>query len=215
MHDARAVVVEPHFDTAGQQRLASQLGIWTFLATELMFFGGLFTAYTIYRVMWPALFARASAELFMWIGAINTAVLLCSSFTMALAVHAHKQNRQRRTARLLLATAALGAAFLALKALEYFLDYREETIPGAAFNAGRWSEPGKAAMFFVLYFLMTGLHAAHVLIGVLVLTVSAWLVRAESRAARRNLVESVGLYWHFVDIVWLFLFPLLYLVGVR
>lgn len=206
--------IDLQFDDAPQQRLASQLGIWTFLATEVLFFGGLFAAYTVYRLAHECAFAIASEHLFMWIGAGNTAVLLLSSYTMALAVRAHLLGRRRVTVRLLLCTIALGLVFLAVKAVEYGLDYREGLVPGASFDASRWAEPHIAQMFFVLYFFMTALHAVHVIAGITVLMITAWIVKNNLAPARRNLVESVGLYWHFVDIVWLFLFPLLYLVSV-
>lgn len=215
MNDADGTHVAEQFESAAQQRRAAQLGIWTFLTTEVMFFGGLFLAYTVYRVQFPAAFEQASRKLYMWIGVGNTAVLLLSSYTMALAVHAHSERRRRAAGQLLLTTAALGGLFLIIKALEYYLDYRAHTIPRLAFEPVDWRDPRHTELFFVLYFFMTGLHALHVIAGLVVVMFTAAAVRFDTAAARRNLVESVGLYWHFVDIIWLFLLPLLYLVGVR
>lgn len=191
---------------------APALGMWTFLATEVLFFGGLFAAYTIYRVSFPAAFAAASHHLYFWIGAANTLILLLSSFTMALAVHAAAAGRDRRTWRLLLVTAALGLTFLALKAVEYYLDYHDGLVPGASFRPA-WPASPQAEMFFVLYFLATGLHAVHLVIGVGLIAAAAAAVRFRwplRHAATK--VEMLGLYWHFVDVVWVFLFPLLYQV---
>ncbi|HEY3359751.1 MAG TPA: cytochrome c oxidase subunit 3 [Polyangia bacterium] len=192
---------------------APSLGMWTFLATEVLFFGGLLAAYTIYRVMFTPAFTEASHHLYFWIGAINTLVLLLSSFTMARAVHWAADGEDRRTARLLLLTAALGLAFLILKGVEYYLDHHDQLVPGAGFRQHWPVDRGHAEMFFVLYFLITGLHAVHLLIGVSLVVGAALAIRR--RWPLRNVatkVEMLGLYWHFVDIVWVFLFPLLYQV---
>jgi cytochrome c oxidase subunit III len=191
---------------------APALGMWTFLATEVLFFGGLFAAYTIYRVSFPDAFAKASHHLYFWIGAANTLVLLLSSFSMAMAVHAAAAEDHRGTARLLLITAALGLGFLVLKGVEYSLDAHDGLVPGAHFRPD-WPASRQAEMFFVLYFLTTGLHAIHLVVGVSLVVAAAVAIRF--RWPLRHVatkVEMLGLYWHFVDIVWVFLFPLLYQV---
>ena len=200
------------FDDAVQQYEASTLGIWIFLVTEIMFFGGLFLAYIEYRATFPSVFAHASAELDFWLGTINTAVLLTSSLTMALAVHGAQLGKRRMLLGCLVLTIALGSTFLGIKAIEYTHKFQEHFVPGPTFQFP-YADPRPAEMFFSLYFAMTGLHAAHMIIGVGLLT---WLVvqARRGRFGRRYYtpVEVTGLYWHFVDIVWIYLFPLLYLI---
>lgn len=202
------------FETAEQQREAANLGMWTFLTTEVLFFGGLFLAYAVYRLKYPEAFGEASNHLYIWLGAFNTAVLLGSSWTMARAVYAGEQGDRRRTLSFLVATTGLGLVFLAVKAVEYGLDYHDGLIPGPDFRR-QWSvERTHAQLYFVLYFVMTGLHAAHMLAGVgVMLAVGALVWRGPSPARYANTLEMAGLYWHFVDIVWIFLFPLLYLIA--
>lgn len=212
---AAADLVAEQFDDLPQQHEAAKLGMWIFLATEVLFFGGLFLAYTVYRYLAPETFAAASRHTAVLLGGANTAVLLFSSTLMALAVRAAQLGRRRYLIWLLLATALLGIGFLVIKGFEYHKDSTEHLIPGAHFL---WTEPNAAAaeMFFWLYFSMTGLHAIHVTVGIVVMLVLA------IRAARRSFdggnympIEIAGLYWHFVDIIWVFLFPLLYLAGHR
>ncbi len=201
------------FDDADQQREAAGLGMWTFLITEVLFFGGLFTGYTVYRVSYPYAFAEASHHLFEWIGVTNTAVLLISSMLVALAVGAARRGDRRRLVLFLVGAALLGCAFLGLKSLEYFLDFREGIVPGPLFDGAPFADPPHSELFFVFYFFMTGLHAIHVTIGIGVLTgvaVLGW--RGRYTGGNSNGVEVAGLYWHFVDIVWIFLLPLLYLI---
>ena len=230
-----------HFEDAAQQRHAVTLGMWTFLVTEILFFGGLFLAYSIYRWSFPAAFAAASHHLDLTLGAVNTVVLICSSLTMAMAVHSAQTEHGRSLIIYLVLTIVLGAAFLGIKGVEYSHKFKEHLVPGASFRLPE--EPGApghpahpdpaiaagvatmeypeaeelarhAQIYFSLYFAMTGMHALHMVIG---LGLLGWLVMG----ARRNRfvagadapVEIVGLYWHFVDIVWIFLFPLLYLIG--
>jgi cytochrome c oxidase subunit 3 len=209
-----------HFDSLDQQREASLLGMWAFLATEVLFFGGLFLAYTLYRHTYPDAFRVGSAHLNVVFGCFNTAVLIGSSLTMALAVAGAQRGDRRRVAGFMLATILLGGVFLGVKAVEWTHDYEEELIPGMAFSHERWSRagvaPGHGELFFVLYFSMTGLHAAHMIVGMGVMTCflrPAW----HGRYSRDYYtpIEGLGLYWHFVDIVWIFLFPLYYLVGTR
>ena len=203
------------FDDIDQQHEAAKLGIWVFLATEVLFFGGLFLAYTIYRYLYPDAFAAASRYTEVILGGANTAILLFSSALMALAVRASQLGQRKHLIWLLLATAFIGIIFLGIKGFEYHKDFTDHLIPGAGF---RWHEanPNAAEIFFWLYFAMTGLHAIHVTVGVFVILVLA-LLAARRKFDRGNYmpIEVAGLYWHFVDIVWVFLFPLLYLAGHR
>jgi cytochrome c oxidase subunit 3 len=201
------------FDDLDQQREVASLGMWLFLVTEVLFFGGLFLVYSVYRGWYPRAFAAASHELIVWAGTLNTAVLITSSLTMALAVHAAQMGRRRALVALLLVTMALGCVFLGVKAFEYRTEYLEHHIPGFGFQF----EPEyflHAQIFFSLYFIMTGLHALHMIIGLGVMAVMVWMSsRGTITSEYYNPIEVSGLYWHFVDIVWIFLFPLLYLIG--
>lgn len=211
MSDARPA---EHFATLDQQEEVARLGMWVFLATEVLFFGGLFLAYAIYRARYPEAFAAAGEHTKIVIGTINTAILLTSSFIMALGVHAAEADKRRPLAICLLTTALLGVAFLVLKGFEYVGEYHEHLVPGLNFIfAGR--EASAAELFFLLYFIMTGLHALHMAIGVSLLLLFAWRARRGdfSGEGRHMPVTVLGLYWHFVDLVWVFLFPLLYLNG--
>ena len=202
-----------HFDTLEQQRESASLGMWVFLITEVMFFGGIFTAYVVYRGLFPGVFAAGSHELDIRLGGFNTAVLLCSSFTMATAVRAAQLGRRRDLVLYLVLTAFLGLVFLGVKAVEYHEKIVHHLFPGPHF-----AYPGPDArhvqLFFSLYFAMTGLHALHMLVGV---GLAAWLLprawRGRYGPDYHHPIECFGLYWHFVDIVWIFLFPLLYLLG--
>jgi len=205
------------FDDLTQQNEADDLGMWLFLCTELMFFGGMFLAYTIYRTRDEATFAAASAKLELLWGTVNTVVLLTSSLTMALAVHAAEVRQRRKLIMLLLGTMVLGTAFLSIKFMEYYHKYVHELMPLAGLPF-KWdgTSPGHAEMFFDLYFAMTGIHALHMIIGLgimLVLLVKA--TRGGLLGDFSGPVRVTGLYWHFVDMVWVFLFPLLYLIGAR
>jgi cytochrome c oxidase subunit 3 len=202
------------FDEPAQQHESATLGMWIFLVTEVMFFGGMFTAYVVYRSLFPEAFGHASRHLDVRLGSINTAVLIGSSLTMALAVRAAQVGRRGGTiAAWLGATMLLGSTFLAIKGYEYWHKFHEGLIPGPGFvYAG--PDAKQAQLFISLYFAMTGVHALHMVIG---LGVLAWLVTQARRgrfgAAYYTPVEVSGLYWHFVDIIWIFLFPLLYLIG--
>jgi cytochrome c oxidase subunit 3 len=210
MRDANAPLAE-QFENLAQQAEVSRLGMWTFLASEIMFFGGLFLGYIIYRHAYPHAFALGSQETNVFLGTLNTAILLTSSFTMALAVNFAQAGKSKLVVRFLTATIALAAAFLVVKGMEYSEDIHKHLVPGAAFaNSG---DP-KTALFFTFYWIMTGLHGLHVLIGIGLLSVMAVLAkRGHFSSAYHNPVEVVGLYWHFVDIVWIFLYPLLYLIN--
>jgi cytochrome c oxidase subunit 3 len=206
--------LQHHFDDMAQQAEASTLGMWVFLVTEIMFFGGLFTAYLVYRHANPEGFAEASHHLNVTWGALNTIVLIVSSLTMALAVRSAQISAPPRTQVAWIgATMLLGVTFLGIKAIEYTDKFTHHLVPGPNF---RWEgkHPAPAEMFYSLYFCMTGLHAIHMIVGLGIMTVigiMAW--RRTFDADYYTPVEVAGLYWHFVDIVWIFLFPLLYLIG--
>jgi cytochrome c oxidase subunit 3 len=226
--------LQHHFENMEQQREAGTLGMWVFLVTEVMFFGALFLAYTIYRYQYPGAFATASNHLDIKLGAINTVVLIVSSFTMAMAVYSTQIGRQRSTIICLILTMVLGATFLGIKAVEYHDKYNDHLIPGKLIP-GRPFEPEVAKpgdtdphklhlvegatvrnveLFYWIYFAMTGMHALHMIIGLgimAVLVIMAW--RGRFSPEYHAPVEISGLYWHFVDIIWIFLFPLLYLLG--
>jgi len=207
-----AIAHAAQFDNASQQRESSTFGMWIFLATEILFFGAMFLGYTAYRVAYPAAFAAASRHTLLAFGATNTAVLLISSATMAFAVRAAGEKRRTALALRLFATAALGILFLGIKGFEYAHEISEHLLPGASFHFEP-SYGGHAEMFFYLYFLMTGVHAFHVTIGVVLIAICgfrAW--RTDAFARNDTALDLLGLYWHFVDIVWVFLFPLIYLV---
>jgi cytochrome c oxidase subunit 3 len=205
--------LQHHFDTPEQQREASSLGMWVFLVTEILFFGGLFTAYTVYRHRYPVAFADASRHLDVTLGTFNTAVLIISSLTMALAVYYASTGRRRAVIAFLVATMALGATFLGVKAVEYSHKFHDHLVPGPGFQfPGPHAQP--AEIFYALYFTMTGLHAAHMVVGLGILTALVLQARKGRYGPHYSTpVEVSGLYWHFVDVVWIFLFPLLYLIG--
>jgi cytochrome c oxidase subunit 3 len=201
-----------HFDDLEQQRETASLGMWVFLATEVLFFGGLFGTYLIYRVWYPTTFGEASRTLSIVAGTANTTVLITSSLTMALAVHAASIGRRGRLMLLLAATMALGVVFLGIKAMEYYQKFVEHHVPGPTFHF-EGGDPAHAQIFFSLYFMMTGLHAAHMVVGLGIMSVMLFMAwRRLFTPEWHTPVEVSGLYWHFVDIIWIFLFPLLYLI---
>ena len=212
MAEAHAVVAH-QFDDSVQQQEAASLGMWAFLTTEVLFFGGMFLAYTVYRIAYTQVFAEASNHLDIALGTVNTAVLIGSSLTVVLAVHAAQQNKQRLLFWMLLLTVVLGVVFLGIKFTEYHHKYEEHLIPGVDFRyPGEQSR--QAAIFFSLYFAMTGMHALHMIIGIGVfLVIAAQARRGRFSSVYHTPVEMAGLYWHFVDIIWIFLFPLFYLLG--
>jgi cytochrome c oxidase subunit 3 len=200
------------FVTSGQERAADTFGMWVFLAPEGMLFGGVLVAYFILRLHFPEAFAGGSKALSLPIGTINTAVLLTSSFAMAAAVEAAKAERLGLARAGLWVTVALGAAFLVLKGYEYSDDLDRGLLP---ILNGNWlyhgPDPTHAGVFFNLYLVMTGMHAVHLIVGIVLVAFMALTARTpETRTATR--VSVTGLYWHFIDVVWIFLFPLLYLV---
>lgn len=206
-------LVAHHFETAEQQKDSATLGMWTFLATEILFFGGVFMAYIIYRWLYHDAFAEASRFMDVAIGGINTAVLLTSSLMMALAVHAAREGRKQSTTLFLALTLILGLAFLGIKAYEWNHKWIEHLVPGLNWQYAGTQPSGRVEMFFILYFILTGLHAVHMTIGIGILGgLIIMNARGKFSASRYAPVEISGLYWHFVDIVWIFLYPLLYLI---
>ncbi len=202
-----------HFENMEQQRGAASMGMWVFLITELMFFGGMFMAYLLYRYEYFTAWQEGSQLMDFWIGTVNTAVLICSSLTMVLAMLAAQRGRRRLTSVMLTVTICFAIAFLVLKGIEYHGHWVAHEFPGSAFHFSG-IDPRHVEMFFVLYFVMTGFHALHVLVGIgLVSTVLYMNARGHFSADYHNPIENVGLYWHFVDLVWIYLYPLLYLIG--
>jgi cytochrome c oxidase subunit 3 len=203
-----------HFDNLDQQQEAASFGMWVFLLTEILFFGGLFLVYTVYRSTYPQAFASASHHLDIPLGTINTAVLIGSSLTMAMAVHAAQLNWRRGVMIFIALTMVLGSVFLVIKGIEYSHKFHEHLVPGRHFAYEQLEFFRPAQIFFSLYFVMTGLHAAHMLVGMgLMIWMLVWAYQGVIGDGYYSPVEIVGLYWHFVDIVWIFLFPLLYLIG--
>ena len=211
-----------HFAEAGQQRNAASLGMWVFLATEIMFFGGMFCAYLVYRHWYFGDFAAASKSINVVLGAINTAVLICSSLSVVLAVWAAQTARRTLLLVMLALTMLLGLCFLGIKGKEYYDKFVENHVPGASFNfqnvpipghPNEYANPKHAEIYFSLYFCMTGLHALHMVVG---LGIFSWLFlmawKGRFTPTYYTPVEISGLYWHFVDIIWIYLFPLLYLI---
>ena len=199
----------PRHADIGLRSETAEFGMWIFIATEILFFGGLLFAYLVARARWPAGFALAGRHADVLLGTLNTAVLLTSSFAVALAVAAKEHEQDRWVARCLWLTAALGLVFLAIKGIEYTNDWHERLIPGSGFALA--GTPG-AEQFFVLYFLTTGLHAVHLSIGIGVMAAFARGVRRSGSWAHPPRLQVAALYWHFVDVVWICLYPLLYLV---
>jgi cytochrome c oxidase subunit 3 len=234
-HEAHHPGLQHHFDNMVQQREAGALGMWVFLVTEIMFFGGMFFAYTLYRRAYPDAFASASNHLDLTLGAVNTVVLICSSLTMALAVYCTQVGKRQLQTVFLILTILLGLTFLGIKAVEYKDKYDSRLIPGHVVPSRPFDpevqEHGQphdkhklvllnnaskknVEMFFWIYFAMTGMHAVHMIIGVgIMLIILFWSIKGKYGPDYYNPVEITGLYWHFVDIVWIFLFPLLYLLG--
>lgn len=213
MSESKNPALLHHFDTIQQQKESATLGMWVFLVTEIMFFGGLICAYIVYRSLFHEAFMLGSEELEIKWGATNTIVLICSSLTMALAVHASQTGRRKNLIFFIVLTMILGSAFLGIKGIEYAHKFEHHLVPGASFHfEGPASK--QVQLFFSLYFCMTGLHALHMIIG---LGIMAWLlyhsVKGRFTVEYNSPVEIGGLYWHFVDIVWIFLFPFLYLIG--
>jgi cytochrome c oxidase subunit 3 len=208
-----------HFEDLGQQHACERLGIWMFLTTEVLFFAGLFAAYTVYRFFYAAEFEFASAHLNRVFAGVNTALLITSSLTMTLAIRAAKLGDRGALYRHLLVTAALGSAFMVVKGFEYAQDFEEHLVPGRTFSTEVHADavkanldPGKVQLFLCFYYIMTGIHGIHIIVGIgciLWVTWEAW--RGTIPPENYSTVEVVSLYWHLVDAIWLFIMPLLYL----
>jgi cytochrome c oxidase subunit 3 len=213
--------LEEQYADSEHAHTTATLGMWVFLATEVMFFGTLFLGLSSYRFQYPEAFEQASSRLNWQIGGINTVVLLVSSLFMVLAVHYAKLGRPRPLRAYLLLTAALGIGFLCLKGLEYYLDYRENLIPGWKFEPAEWVQDGlrpdqvpHVKLFLLFYWIMTAFHGLHVIIGIaVVLTMYVLARRGAFSPVYYTPVDLTALYWHFVDLVWIFLLPMLYLLG--
>jgi cytochrome c oxidase subunit 3 len=201
-----------HFPDMKTQEHAARMGMWLFLSTEILLFAVLFTAYALYRFLFPVGFEEASKLAHVAMGATNTVVLITSSLTVALAIHYARHGENRKVVGLLAVTIGFGALFMVLKGFEYYHHWLEGQLPGRLYHYSGLQGPG-VSMYFTVYFLMTGLHGLHVLIGMGVLTwvaLRAW--RGDFGPGYSTPVELSGLYWHLVDLIWIFLFPLLYLV---
>jgi cytochrome c oxidase subunit 3 len=213
--------LEEQYVDLEQQNETSALGMWLFLATEIMFFGTLFTSLGAYHVLYPVAFEHASRSLNWQIGGINTVVLLISSLMMALAVYCVRMNHHTGLVACLLLTIAFGTVFLGLKAYEYYDDFEQGLVLGQRFDEQRWLDEGLSAaqvphvkLFLLFYWIMTGAHAVHMIIGIAAVGLMAWLAwRRCFDAHYYGPVEVTGLYWHFIDVVWIFLLPMLYLLG--
>ncbi len=200
-----------HFDSLETQQTAARFGMWLFLTTEILLFAGLFVAYGLYRYFFPATFIEGSHHLHTAYGAVNTVVLITSSLTVAMAVHYARTDRPRLTAWMLLLSIAMGFAFLGIKAVEYGHHIHDGALPGPFFHLEGFQAP-YGGLFFSLYFLATGLHAIHVVIGMSILAWAAWRAwKGSYSSAYYTPIELSGMYWHLVDLVWIYLFPLLYL----
>jgi cytochrome c oxidase subunit 3 len=207
-----------HWASADDEFEGAKQGMWVFLVTEVLMFGGLFVAYTVLRGLYPDMFMEAHKFLDVKMGTINTIVLITSSLTMALAVGASQRGRRDQTIFFLVLTLLFAFCFLVVKYFEYSHKIHVGTLPAGFFNQDLFTQGvikhPKAPLYFSLYFVMTGLHGVHVLIGIGLI---AWIllraIRGEFSSAFYTPVELVGFYWHFVDLVWIYLFPLMYLVG--
>jgi cytochrome c oxidase subunit III len=207
--------LQHHFDSLEQQLYASTFGMWVFLVTEVLFFGGLFMAYILYRIWYPDMFIAASHHLSIPLGTFNTAVLIGSSLTMAYAVNAAQRGaKPREQVMWLVGTMILGAIFLGVKVIEYADKFGHGLVPGPNFHFDKPEFQQTAQIYYSLYFALTGLHATHMIVGMVIMVVIARMAaKGQFTEEWYTPVEIMGLYWHFVDLVWIFLFPLLYLIG--
>jgi cytochrome c oxidase subunit III len=215
LSEAVALELREQFATPEQQRETATIGMWIFLITEVMLFGGLFSAYTVYRMSDPQAFDAGSSHMEIWLGATNTAVLLCSSFTMALAVWSAEAGKTGRLALFLVLTMIIGAIFLVIKFTEYYLHYQDHKVPGFWFEYHGISAR-HVEMFFVFYFIMTCLHALHMTVGLGILSVLLFrTIIGTFSAEYHTTIDLGGLYWHFIDIVWVFLYAIFYIPGLH
>jgi len=205
-------LVGHHFSSLDRQTEAMRLGMWLFLATEVLLFAGLFCGYAVYRYQFPLAFQQSSRHLNLLLGTLNTIVLITSSFTVALAIHFTRTNKRNAAAICLVITILFALAFLGFKAIEYAEHFREHALPGKYYASEDVRIPG-AAMFYTMYFLMTGLHGLHVIAGMSVLSYVLWRLMQGRYSSKYYMgIELGGLYWHLVDMIWIFLYPLLYLI---
>lgn len=197
------------FVAVEQQKEATLAGMWVFLASEIMFFGALFFSYLVYAWLYPEVFVHFSRKLHVLWGGINTGILLTSSWTMVMAVHAAEHKERKRAVAFLAPTGLLGCLFLGIKGYEWY-----EAITSGYFPGSDTIDPYQGQTFFRLYFIMTGFHGLHVFIGVILIGVLGFLTlrRQQPTLSQQHFTHNLGLYWHFVDIIWIFLFPLLYLM---
>jgi cytochrome c oxidase subunit III len=226
-HDQHDPALLHHFATKEQQKNSASLGMWLFLGQEVMFFGGMFCAYLVYRYKYFGDFGSASQQLAIKWGFFNTVVLICSSLTVVLAVRAAQLGKRKALVGWLLLTIVLGLVFLGVKGVEYAEKFEKHHVPGPSFSyheflpgqekfppaERQYADPHHAEIYFSLYFAMTGMHALHMIIGVGIFgTLAFWAWRGKYGPGYYTPIENAGLYWHFVDIVWIYLFPLLYLI---
>ena len=206
--------VAHHFDSAKTQFDSGRMGVWIFLVTEILFFGGMFCAFAVFRSWYFEAFKEAHHHLDKVMGGTNTVVLICSSLTMALGVRSAQQSKKGLTALMLALTLAFAATFLVIKYFEYHHKFVDGLLPGAAFTAEGFKTGKDAGIFFACYFMMTGVHGVHVVVG---MGLIGWILyrtlKGQFSSRYYAPVEGVGLYWHLVDLIWIYLFPLLYLVG--
>jgi len=221
--ETHSTVLKHHFDSMEQQRASERLGMWMFLVTEVLFFAGLFTAYAAYRIWYPEAFAAVSSRMNVLLASINTFVLLTSSLTITLAIRSARLGLKGQLVRNLLLTAFLGCLFLGFKSYEYYVDFQEGLVPGTLYvnNSHVGDElraegikDSQAQLFLSFYYVMTGIHCLHLIIGVgLVLYLVGEVYRGKVPPEAYTTIELTSLYWHLVDIIWLFLMPLVYLAG--
>jgi cytochrome c oxidase subunit 3 len=211
-HGARHPRLQHHFQDMRTQQHAARLGMWLFLATEILLFGGLFCAYAYYRTLYPDAWKECSHHTFRLFGLGETFDLITSSFTMVMAIHMVRLGKKNLAVVFLVATIAMGLLFLCLHGYEYYSEFQEGALPGKFYHFKEVTANG-APMYYAVYFLMTGLHSIHVFIGAGVLTVLTYFTaKGEYDASYDHPIDLGGLYWHLVDLIWIFLFPLLYLV---
>ncbi len=208
-----AVHVRHHFTDAEQQRESAKLGMWLFLVTEVLLFGGLFVAYGVFRAWYPEMFYNAHKQLDVVLGTVNTIVLITSSVTMALAIRFMQVDKKKQTSLFLILTLLLAFTFLVIKYFEYSHKIELGQLPGK-FYTFQGIQGNNPHIFFSIYFTMTGLHGLHILLGMIVI---GWVLFRTGRdhfsSEYYTPIEMTGLYWHLVDLIWIFLFPLLYLIG--
>ena len=213
MPNSSSLAPEMQFASLKHQGETAELGMWVFLVNETLFFGALIFTYFLYRISYPREFAVAARDAVLWCGSVNFVILLTSSLTIVLAINAAAQGERRTMIRLLIATAGLGSIFLLTKGYEYYQDFQDKVVPVVNFEA----KPGEGSageLFWVFYWVATGLHAIHLSIGIGLILYMLWRIRrGEITPTYYTPLEVVGIYWSFVDAVWVFLYPCIYLVG--